>query len=181
MLTGSQERLPRSYAGLAWYKNKKDQGESSTRSLKAPLKVPLNAPLKVSLKALFKVRPPSCTPYCALEGAPLVTLPLALPRMGSWGLLKGRLKGYLKGSGGAPSMKKEDTKIAIATILRSYLSTPVFTFKWGKDLQQDLAILSQRGAVTPLADCGGKFAANNRPSSWFRGKYEPISTRRTEN
>ena len=74
------------------------QGESSTRSLKAPLKVPskgplnpplkapfkapLNAPLKVSLKELFKVRPPSCTPHCALEGAPLVTLPLALPRMG---------------------------------------------------------------------------------------------------
>ena len=76
------------------------QGESSTRSLKAPLKappkappntplkaplkaplkVPCKAPLKVSLEALFKVRPPHCAP----EGAPLVTLPLALPTQ--WGL-----------------------------------------------------------------------------------------------
>ena len=71
------------------------QGESSTRSFKAPLKVPptgplkpplkapLKPPLKVPLKAPLKVSPPSCTPYCALEGSPLVTLPLALPRMGS--------------------------------------------------------------------------------------------------
>ena len=70
------------------------QGESSTRSLKAPFK----APLKVSLKALFKVHPPSCTPYCALEGAPLVTLPLALPRMGSSVFLRGALRGTLRGA-----------------------------------------------------------------------------------
>ena len=88
------------------------QGESSTRSLKAPLKVPakgpLNpplkgplkvprkAPLKAPLKVSLKVRPPSCTPYCALEGAPLITLPLALPRMGSWVFLRGALKGTLR-------------------------------------------------------------------------------------
>ena len=96
----------------------KCQGESSTRSLKAPfkvppkgplnppfkaplkapLKVPLKAPLKGSLKALFKVRPPSCTPYCALEGAPLVTPPLALPRMDSWVFLRGALRGTLQDS-----------------------------------------------------------------------------------
>ena len=71
------------------------QGERSTRSLKAPLKVPskkplkppfkasLKAPLKAPFKAPLAVSPPLCTPYCALEGAPLVNLPLALPRMGS--------------------------------------------------------------------------------------------------
>ena len=74
-----------------WGKGHILQGESSTRSLKAPLKVPPEAPLKAPLKAPpkaplkapLKVSPPSCTPYCALEGAPLVTLPLALPRMGN--------------------------------------------------------------------------------------------------
>ena len=62
------------------------------------------APCKAPLKAPFKVRPPSCTPYCAPETAPLVTLPGA-PHNGVIGLLEGRLKGYLKGSGAAPSMR----------------------------------------------------------------------------
>ena len=93
------------------------QVESSTRSLKAPLKVPpkgppkthplrrpLRHPLRCPLRRPLRCPPPSSTPYCALEGALWSPSPWRSPE---WGLrfLKGRLKGYLKGSGGAPSMR----------------------------------------------------------------------------
>ena len=75
----------------------KYQGESSTRSLKAPLMVSLKAPLKVSPPRI--VHPILC-PRRGPSGHPLP----GAPQNGILGLLKWRLKGYLKGSGGDPAM-----------------------------------------------------------------------------
>ena len=67
--------------------------------------MPLKAPLKVPLKAPLEVSPPIVHPIlCPRRGASGQPPPGA-PQNGVLGLLKGRLKGYLKGSGGAPSMK----------------------------------------------------------------------------
>ena len=59
------------------------------------LKAPLN----------LKVSPPIVHPILCPRSGPSGHPPLALSRMGSQVFLMGRLKGHLKGSGGAPSMR----------------------------------------------------------------------------
>ena len=67
--------------------------------------MPLKALLKVSLKAPLKVSPPIVHPILCCRRGPSGHPPPGAPQNGVLNLLKGRLKGYLKGSGGAPSMK----------------------------------------------------------------------------